>query len=198
LNFKPCIIDRSNNHHWGVPESFWCPKWKILCDVTTNKIDKSYLMVHSSRKDSFGFRGKIRINHILFCPTSSSHHKIKNVTDHHGNAKCPILCEHMALKGKNIDLSLNLFLTAALLNVLIQSNGSSSNLSVEKSDGFENWKQRRHDTRVPRGSLHNPLTESAWQRLFYSGIDQSLIAMTGFDHRSFHHLEDLFTPMFKQ
>jgi hypothetical protein len=46
----------------------------------------------------------------------------------------------MALKRKNIDLSLNLFLTAALLNVLIQSNGSSSNLSVEESDGFENWK----------------------------------------------------------
>jgi hypothetical protein len=29
----------------------------------------------------------------------------------------------MALKRKNIDLSLNLFLTAALLHVLIQSNG---------------------------------------------------------------------------
>jgi hypothetical protein len=39
----------------------------------------------------------------------------------------------MALKRKNIDLSLNLFLTAALLHVLIQSNGSSS-LSVEESD----------------------------------------------------------------
>jgi hypothetical protein len=36
------------------------------------------------------------------------------VTNHHGNAKCPILQEHMALKRKNIDLSLNLFLTAAL------------------------------------------------------------------------------------
>jgi hypothetical protein len=80
-------------------------------------------MVHSSRKNSFGFRGKITINHILFCPTSSSHHKIKNVTNHHGNAECPILHEHMALKRKNIDLSLNLFLTAALLHVLIQSNG---------------------------------------------------------------------------
>jgi hypothetical protein len=64
----------------------------------------------------------------------------KNVTNHHGNAKCPILQEHMALKRKNIDLSLNLFLTAALLHVLIQSNGSSSSLSVEESDGFENWK----------------------------------------------------------
>jgi hypothetical protein len=111
-------------------------------------------MVHSSRKNSFGFRGKITINHILFCPTSStSHHKIKNVTNHHGNAKCPILQEHMALKRKNIDLSLNLFLTAALLHVLIQSNGSSSSLSVEESDGFENWKRRHHDTRVPRASL---------------------------------------------
>jgi hypothetical protein len=39
----------------------------------------------------------------------------------------------MALKRKNIDLSLNLLLTAALLQVLIQSNGSSS-LSVEESD----------------------------------------------------------------
>jgi hypothetical protein len=44
------------------------------------------------------------------------------------------------LKRKNIDLLLNLFLTAALLHVLIQSNGSSSSLSVEESDGFENWK----------------------------------------------------------
>jgi hypothetical protein len=78
----------------------------------------------------------------MFCPTSSSsHYKIKNVTNHCGNAKCPILVqEHMALKRKNIDLSLNLFLTAALLHVLIQSNGSSSSLSVEESDGFENWK----------------------------------------------------------
>jgi hypothetical protein len=124
----------------------------------------------------------------LFCPTSSSHHKMKNVTNHHGNAKCPILHEHMALKRKNIDLSLNLFLTAALLDVLIQSNGSSKTCLWRESDGFENWKQQCRDMRVPRGSLHNPLTESAWQRLLYSGIDQSLIAMTGFDHRSFHHL----------
>jgi hypothetical protein len=120
------------------------------------------------------------------------------VTNHDGNAEFPILHEHMTLKRKNIDLSLNLFLTAALLHVLIQSNGSSSLSAVEESDGFENWKRRRRDTRVPRASLHNPLTESAWQRLFYSGIDQSLIAMTGFDHRSFRHLEDLFTPMFNR
>ena len=110
-----------------------------------NKIEKSYLIVHSSRKNSFGFRGKITINHILFCPTSStSHHKIKNVTNHHGNAECPILHEHMAIKRKNIDLSLNLFLTAALLHVLIQSNGSSS-LSVEESD----TETKTHAMRMP-------------------------------------------------
>jgi hypothetical protein len=104
-----------------------------------NKIDKSYVMVHSSRKNSFGFRGKIRINRrsILFCPTSSSHHKMKNVTDHHGNAKCPILHEHMALKRKNIDLSLNLFLTAALFDVLIQSNGSSKTCLWRKVMGLK-------------------------------------------------------------
>jgi hypothetical protein len=45
----------------------------------------------------------------------------------------------MALKRKNIDLSLNLFLTAALLNVLIQSNGSSSNLSVEESEDANSY-----------------------------------------------------------
>jgi hypothetical protein len=160
---------------WGVPESFLCPKWEIRpCDVTRNKfrcdvsknfpfwtagcllnkIDKSYLIVHSSRKNSFGFCGKITINHILFCPTSStSHHKIKNVTNHHGNAKCPILQLHMALKRTLTSLLANLFLTAALLHVLIQSNGSSSSLSVEESNGFENWKGRHHDTRVPRASL---------------------------------------------
>jgi hypothetical protein len=67
----------------------------------------------------------------LFCPTSSSHHKIKNVTNHQGNAKCPVLHEHMALKRKDIDLSLNLFLTAALLGVPV--NGSKRRLSVIRS-----------------------------------------------------------------
>jgi hypothetical protein len=70
--------------------------------------------------------------------------QIKNVTNHHGNAECPILHEHMALKRKNIDLSLNLFLTAALLHVLIQSNGSSS-LSVEESD----TETKTHAMRMP-------------------------------------------------
>jgi hypothetical protein len=50
----------------------------------------------------------------------------------------------MALKRKNIDLSLNLFLTAALLHVLIQSNGSSS-LSVEESD----TETKTHAMRMP-------------------------------------------------
>ena len=50
----------------------------------------------------------------------------------------------MALKRKNIDLSLNLFLTAALLHVLIQSNGSSS-LSVEESD----TETKTHVMRMP-------------------------------------------------
>ena len=126
---RPCDVTRIK-FRCDVKKNF--PFW--TAGRLLNKIDKSYLMVHSSRKNSFGFRGKITINHILFCPTSStSHHKIKNVTNHHGNAKCPILQQHMALKRKNIDLSLNLFLTAALLHVLIQSNGSSS-LSVEESD----------------------------------------------------------------
>jgi hypothetical protein len=52
----------------------------------------------------------------------------------------------MALKRKNIDLSLNLFLTAALLHVLIQSNGSSSlHLSVEESD----TETKTHAMRMP-------------------------------------------------
>jgi hypothetical protein len=50
----------------------------------------------------------------------------------------------MALKRKNIDLSLNLFLTAALLHVLLQSNGSSS-LSVEESD----TETKTHVMRMP-------------------------------------------------
>jgi hypothetical protein len=50
----------------------------------------------------------------------------------------------MAFKRKNIDLSLNLFLTAALLHVLIQSNGSSS-LSVEESD----TETKTHAMRMP-------------------------------------------------
>jgi hypothetical protein len=51
----------------------------------------------------------------------------------------------MALKRKNIDLSLNLFLKAALLHVLIQSNGTSSSLSVEESD----TETKTHAMRMP-------------------------------------------------
>lgn len=104
----------------------------------------------------------------------------------------------MPLKRKYIDLSLNLLLTAALLHELVVPNDSNSAIASDGWNGFESWKRRRRDTRVPRASLHNPLTESAWQRLFYSGVDQALIAMTGFDHRGFRYLEDLFTPLFNQ
>jgi hypothetical protein len=51
----------------------------------------------------------------------------------------------MALKRKNIDLSLNLFLTAALLHVLIQNNCTSSSLSVEESD----TETKTHAMRMP-------------------------------------------------
>jgi hypothetical protein len=37
---------------------------------------------------------------------------------------------------------------------------------------------------------------SPWAKLFCSGDDEALITVTGFDHTTFKHLLELFTPMF--
>lgn len=56
-------------------------------------------------------------------------------------------------------------------------------------------KQRR-DRRIPRASLHSPMS-SAWQHLYESSNDQSLITLTGLDHKTFRWLEELFTPVYE-
>ena len=55
--------------------------------------------------------------------------------------------------------------------------------------------RRRHDRRMPRGSLCN-YKESPFMRLYASKIDQALINATGLDHETFGELLDLFEPVF--
>ncbi len=51
--------------------------------------------------------------------------------------------------------------------------------------------RRRRDRRIPPISLVDPY-ESAFFRLYCSGDDQSLITITGFDHRTFSYLLNKF------
>jgi hypothetical protein len=53
----------------------------------------------------------------------------------------------------------------------------------------------RRDRRIPRAALHAP-GDSAFDRLYNSGNDQALITVTGFDHRAFRSLLELFGPWF--
>ena len=56
---------------------------------------------------------------------------------------------------------------------------------------------RRRDRRLPRRALHYPQS-SPWMKLFSSNNDQSLITVTGFDHRSFNLLLEKFEPLFRR
>ena len=54
------------------------------------------------------------------------------------------------------------------------------------------------DRRIPRCcALHYPAS-SPWMKLFSSMHDQSLITLTGFDHRTFRMLLIKFKPYFDQ
>jgi hypothetical protein len=57
--------------------------------------------------------------------------------------------------------------------------------------------RRRRDRRIPRISLVDPY-ESAFFCLYRSGNDQSLITITGFDHRTFSYLLNKFAPPYKR
>jgi hypothetical protein len=48
---------------------------------------------------------------------------------------------------------------------------------------------------IPRISLQGA-HESSWRRLYHSENDQALVTLTGFDHATFHHLLQLFEPIF--
>jgi len=57
--------------------------------------------------------------------------------------------------------------------------------------------RRRRYMRIPRISLQDP-EYSAFSVLYSSGSDQSLITVTGFDHKSFRVLLDLFVPYYNR
>jgi DDE superfamily endonuclease len=55
--------------------------------------------------------------------------------------------------------------------------------------------RQRRDRRIPRTALLTP-GESAFDKLYNSGNNQALITVTGFDHRAFRSLIDLFSPWY--
>jgi hypothetical protein len=55
--------------------------------------------------------------------------------------------------------------------------------------------RRRRDRRIPRPALLTP-GDTAFDKLFNSGNDQALITVTGFDHRAFRCLLELFAPWY--
>lgn len=55
--------------------------------------------------------------------------------------------------------------------------------------------RRRRDLRVLRIALQMPRM-SAFEFLYGSGCEQSLITLTGFDHRSFKYMLELFRPLY--
>jgi hypothetical protein len=55
--------------------------------------------------------------------------------------------------------------------------------------------RQRRDRRIPRVALLTP-GDSAFDKLYNSGNDQALITVTGFDHRAFRSLVELFNPWF--
>jgi hypothetical protein len=57
---------------------------------------------------------------------------------------------------------------------------------------MEQRKRRRRA--IPRPSLLLPCN-SAWEQLYGAGCDQNLITFTGFDHRAFRKLHQLFQPL---
>lgn len=55
--------------------------------------------------------------------------------------------------------------------------------------------RRRRDRRIRRRALQSP-SMSTFAVLLGSGCDQSLITLTGFDHRAFNYLLERFTPLY--
>jgi hypothetical protein len=55
--------------------------------------------------------------------------------------------------------------------------------------------RRRRQRSLPRPSLLPP-SESAWEKLYGSKNEQAMITVTGFDHRAFKAMHDLFEPLF--
>jgi hypothetical protein len=64
----------------------------------------------------------------------------------------------------------------------------------ERIQALARYLQRR-DKRVPRPALLMPW-ESSFEKILYSGNEQSLITVTGFDFYSFNLLHDMFAPVF--
>ena len=57
--------------------------------------------------------------------------------------------------------------------------------------------RRRRDRQIPRPALPDP-NESPWSILYSSNDDGALITVTGFDHKTFKHMLQLFEPLFNE
>jgi hypothetical protein len=55
--------------------------------------------------------------------------------------------------------------------------------------------RRRRFRQIPRPALPDP-ENSPWAILYKSGDDGALITVTGFDHDTFQHMLDLFSPLY--
>jgi DDE superfamily endonuclease len=78
-----------------------------------------------------------------------------------------------------------LLLTAILLDMKDETFG----------DLLDEEGRQRRDRRIPRPALLTP-GDTAFDKLFNSGRDQALITITGFDHRAFRALLELFSPWY--
>lgn len=54
--------------------------------------------------------------------------------------------------------------------------------------------RRLRQRKIPRPALNDPLANTGWNLLYGSGCDQSLVTLTGFHHRSFRKLLQMFEP----
>ena len=48
--------------------------------------------------------------------------------------------------------------------------------------------KKLRDKRIPRKSLHEDPQKSSWGKLYESGVDQSMVTLTGFDYEIYHLL----------
>jgi hypothetical protein len=81
---------------------------------------------------------------------------------------------------------------------LLYSQEEESNKKKKRNDYRKQLslaKRRLRQRKLPRVALEEPLLPNmSWNKLFDSGNDKALITLTGFNHRSFRQLEELFEP----
>lgn len=77
--------------------------------------------------------------------------------------------------------------------LLIRRRGRTMNLTYRQNISLA--AKRRRDRRISRVALMKP-TMSAFETLFGSGYDRSLITLTGFDHNSFRYIHESFSEIY--